>query len=266
MSQTTFRCPYEVKALEEGAILSVHLECNHDARMLQFARALSGFYKEPSLVGLRFVLPRSFRDSCTTLQSLILQVLPFQCEVLASEIDYRFSPYLPYHGFNFTEDIEPSEIMPVMGAYALSTAISNLDGIRSASDVADWLQRTFQHSMAGGVKNPQLVILENLMGSGKPILRITPGSLMVEYDRNRASDPLLNRNLFSIVRCPLYPKEFGRHSEDLEIVLTREAHFVAVPTPIREKIRQRSNEVLEQGGVHITDRENDKQNTGLWIP
>ena len=68
------------------------------------------------------------------------------------------------------------------------------------------------------------------------------------------------------MKAPLYPEEFGRYSEHVEIVVSREADIAALNSKTRKGIRARSNRILRQHGVAIGSLELDKQNTGVWIP
>jgi hypothetical protein len=81
-----------------------------------------------------------------------------------------------------------------------------------------------------------------------------------EYkDKVLQRDPSFNKNLFSFITCPLYPKAFGRYSSKVKLVLTRQADIYRVPSGERLRIRMDNNLVLWESGIKIIDMENDVQ-------
>lgn len=263
-----FRCPFEVHAAQNGAILSASLGLDEDERLSTAKRLLAGFYADTRLVGLRFVC-EGLREGVSALPELKLKIVPYQCALLAAELDYRLDPFLPYQAFDGRKASGPEDgFMRLTIAQALTKAMLSTGGAAPASarDIAAWLRSAMLPRLRRGEKSPLLVIQDTL-GKPTPVLRINLGNVAVPHTYiDRLTDPDLNRNLFGLVKCPFYPEGFGRFSRDVEIVLSREAHFISVPMDARRQIRRSSNQVLRHAGVAIADLAEDKQNLGLWVP
>lgn len=273
-----FRCPFEIKGERDGTIIEVSLGADRDARIAAMADAFNKFEASPESPAIRFRLDRQLWQDCTTIRGLKPLLVPFQSEILAAELELRLSPFLP-HQIGICTSLEQARAntedpMRLWIASGLVHTIVNRGHKmpQGIGDLATWLEAEFVKASASGQKNPSLKVFaayDNLDQS-KPtyhVLTIALGHLSFEMDRAfNLPDPKFNRNTFSIVKCPFYPKEFGRYSEGVEIVVTRKADVVALSDAAVQAIRKSSNEVYRRHGVKIQDLGADQQQTGLWIP
>lgn len=268
-----FRCPFEVQGRQEGTILEVPLLEDKIERLEALHTALNKFYVAKEIVAIRLRLPRLVLRSCVNNEDVRKRVMPFQAELIAAEADWRLRPFLPYQILEYGKGsadklISLAPWRAVAGGMLLQ--MMTKDGVRAPKNVVEmsiWIEANFEFALQHGMKVPHLYLWQPTPEGGRiDIVTITPSSLVLHADRVHMEDPHLNRNCFSIVKTPFYPKGFGRYSEDIEIVLSREADFAKLSPKVRKQIRTRSNEVLQAHGVKVTDLEGDKQETGVWIP
>jgi hypothetical protein len=268
-----FRCPFEVQGQREGAILEVELPEDKRGRIEALQQALNTFYVATDMVAIRLSLPESVLKRCTSNEDVKERIMPFQAEVIAAEMDLRLYPFMPYqlveYGRESAQKLVERAPWRFLAAEML-TRFMTKDGIRpplNADEASIWIEANFEFSLKHGMRTPTIYLWQSDAGDGRlDVVTITPSSLELHADRVKSQDPRQNRNCFSVVKTPFYPKAFGRYSERLEIVLTREADFLRLSPNVRKQIRTRSNAVLRAGGVRISDLEGDKQETGVWVP
>jgi hypothetical protein len=266
-----FRCPFEAQGQQEDTIVKVNLSEDKEDRLVAMAAAFLQFYCRDECVAIRFTLPPSILG-CSTFQELKKALLPYQSEVHAALLDYRLRPLLAYDLHNpasqlFTESAKADK-KRLAAASVLLAKVKEL-GIRTPKNMLEqamWIETHFRLWMHRGLDNPGENMELKVGNQTFNILTMEPASIRFHLDREFPDDPKTNKNCFSIVKCPLYPREFGRFSEDVEIVISREADFAPLNHEFRKRIRVRSNTVLRAHGVHIRSLEDDIQPIGLWIP
>lgn len=268
-----FRCPFELKGVEKGTIVVRRLSEDLDERLLQIRSGLDEFCTRPESPGLRLVLPPSLLARTATIRQLYTKVLPYQAEAIAVEMDRRFYPLLPYQLRTYTQDQVHRRFKDEMLT------------LRCAAALADFMSKApvpipnSVMSLAGWV-NLMLATIRNIKGKHgsinvgdsvavgnnivvQDLLLIKHAGLTIPLEQYLGRG---NSNLFNIVKAPFYKKSWGRYSEDIEIVISREADIDALAPKVREQIRVRSNRVLRAGGVPIRSLKEDKQSTGVWVP
>lgn len=277
-----FRCPFDVRAEREGKILHVTLGEDRTERMSFIKHALERLHTDLQLAGVKFRLPDSLQGGATSNKDLYPKLIPFQCEMVALDMEFLLNPCLPYQldkgvALKLKGPSYPNSQLFAASAFAEAYASENGGNPpHSAMEIADWLTRCMQEAHARGVKRPTTYINgPTSMRVGKSMLRLTDVQLLeihlshvvLYWERlGDTGDPLMNRNLFSIVTTPFYLKRMGRYSDDIEIVYTREADFNALSQPQRTAIRRAANIALQEEGIRIKDVNTDNQNSGLWIP
>lgn len=269
MEQNTFRCPFEIKGEAAGTILTIELKREHGARMIQYKEAFKAFYANLDILALRFVPPEADFADCMSLEELRTKVRPYQCELLGAEIDVRLYPFLPYQPYKSVSIAEGLNRIYMLVASSVFEAMYEMKGIgpRSASDIALWIEQRFEEGARSGMPQVQIVLRDPKAELMLPMMRIAPGLLMIDFERMIDSDdPSINKNLFGIVRSPLYPKSIGRYSKRTELVFTREADFARLTPQARRKIRTESNAMLQSEGIRVVNLHEDKQNSGVWVP
>jgi hypothetical protein len=274
--QATFRCPFEMKGEADGTIRRVLLGTDRNERLVLMRDAFQEFSSDLNRPAIRFCLSPALWQECTTLRALKKRILSFQVEVLGAELEFRLTPFLPPQiamvGREECERVKELDPIRLSVASALSETI-NLSGSypQSAADIADWIETEMRSARDKGTKDPDLTVFGPTLIRGKgpsvALLQINASSASVLSDRiYEPENPHRNRNTFSIVKAPFYPKPFGRYSDGVEIVVSREADFAALSQDIRLRIRRQSNLVLRSKGVKIKDLDEDKQPLGVWIP
>ena len=202
-----------------------------------------------------------------------MKILPFQGDILAGEAEWRFYPFLAHQVFTASKEhlgeAFASKYFPKTLGGALMYAIHEDEGKMpdSASVLAAWFEKKLREGWAQVEKMPIFQIYER--ESGDPVLAFvfSPGGIACTVDRLYSmNDGKVNRNCFHIVKAPLYPYSFGRWSEEVEIVLSREADINALSAETRKKIRAQANRVHKHHGVKIRSVAQDKQATGVWVP
>jgi len=277
-SLPAFRCPFEVKGEQDGTILDVCLGEDRAMRFAAIAAAFREFATSPKSPAIRFQLAPVLWQECKTIFALRRPLVPFQSEILATELELRLTPFLPYqiysapkHCIDETQRADPARLWTAHALAGVMATTSEGALPRSVDDVASWLEKVFVSGMARGQKNPNVLIVgpygsvdsdrrHHLLTISPSIAEFTADTLL------NPADPTLNRNTFSIVKCPFYPKAFGRYSENVEIVVTRKADVAVLSDKTAVAIRTQANKVHKRHGVRIRSLANDKQETGLWVP
>jgi hypothetical protein len=265
-----FRCPFEVRGEKEGTIIEVELGEDKGKRVADMSEGFERFHNTPKSPGIKFILPEYAWRDCKSNLELKPIILPYQTEMLAAEMDYRLRPFLPYQMTKVDQEeamgifqktpyklLAASELINIMNKFGV-----NPDG---PTDTAAWLEKIMKEHMEKGVKNPMFKIFGTYdqQISAVEVMEISVGGIVLPSDREEGQN---NQNCFSLVKTPFYPKEFGRYSTNVELVMSREIDFKSLPMDKRRKIRHDSNSVLQKHGIEIIDLENDRQGGGLWIP
>ncbi len=264
-----FKCPFEEQGDRESRMVDAQIVGHKLARLDSIRGALTKFQSDQRLLGVRLSLPVDVLAG-KNFESLKVALIPFQAEVVAMEIELRLGADLIYfpermNGEAFSTLItkDPSRVLTALAFHRMLREL-RVPPPRSAAELSILLQTIFQKMHANGLRHPKLLLLADTVRGKKFVAAyITPAGFTSELDRGSKET---DKNLFSIVRCPLYPKTFGRFSNGLQIVLSREADFTSLPTDVRRKIRSDSNTELARHGIKIKDQAEDKQPDGLWIP
>jgi len=273
----TFRCPYEEKGHQDDTIVTVMLSTERSERLTQITTAFKRFYERTDLIGIRFCLPPSLWQDVRSLPALADYLLPIQCEIVAGECEVRLAPFLPYQFGKVTKEESDAALdkrrHALWIAYALAEAFESTEERfpADADDLATWIQRRVEDNRKAGLYSPHIGIvgpIESTLATAPKfhLLTLTIHGVTFPHERLSPENATKNQNTFSVVKAPFYPKKFGRYSEMVEVVVTREAHFAALPPDVRKKIRIRSNETLRRSGVRVKDLAEDKQELGVWIP
>lgn len=270
---TQFRCPFESKGRESRAILEVSLGEDKMARLGAARKAFVDLHADQKKMAIRFTLPPSVLAACSSIHELHAALVPYQAELVAAELDYRLDPLLPYQVVrsdkakvmlavttNQSKALAAAAFMQVIGEMKFPMP-------KTMGELSVLLEVIFQQYMKKGQKNPTIHFLADAPnGTQIPVLSIIPAGIILHFDRKHLADRASNKNCFAIVKCPFYPRGFGRWSEQVEIVYSREADFAGIDGAKRKEIRADANWILQQHGVAIESLEDDKQNIGLWIP
>ncbi len=265
-----FRCPFEVRGEKEGTIMEVVLSNDERTNLPLIKEGFKKFHETPKSPGIRFCLPGEVWSECKSNSALQDVILPFQCQLLAAELDYRLFPFMPYQLADYGRD--EARLLLDTEAYKFHASLCLFKAVKQSSpivvgdlsDLCCWIEFIMTKMKAHGMANPSIKIQDSDEKEGMiTLLKIFPGSITIEMERALKAD---NKNTFSVVKPPFYPKQFGRYSERVEIVYSREHDFASLSTEVREKIRMASNTVLKAHGIPITDPKKDKpENSGLWV-
>ncbi len=267
-----FRCPFEIKGEREGAIIEVSLDDDRQTRLHAFKKGLEMFHESPNSPGLKFIMPDSLQESVHSNTELKTAMIPYQSELLGTELAYRLSPFLAFQRKGMSkEDLYPlfqTAPYKLAAAQELESVIKQC-GFKdpmSAEDIADFIEAMIKDATSKGIKNPMFKINTEIQGQPLELITISSGQITLHPERYPASGSQ-NKNCFGIVKSPFYPKEFGRYSPRVEAVMSRESDFASLPTETRQKIRRASNTVLQSHGIEISDIDDDKpEGDGVWIP
>ena len=93
---THFKCPFEIKGERDGNILEIQLLEDPSIRFSLIRKAFETFHTNFDIVGIKFCLPSSLLQRCSSIRYVQELILPYQTDVLAGELDYRVEPFLPY--------------------------------------------------------------------------------------------------------------------------------------------------------------------------
>ena len=271
VSQGGFRCPFEIKGENEGTIIEVTLDDNCATRMHAITKGLELFHERPESPGLKFILPDSLRQGINSNEELKVAILPYQIEIVGTELAYRLNPFLSFQ----RKGIDKEQLRPIFEKapykFAAAHRLEEIMGqfgftaVNGPEDVVTWIGTVMNDVRSKGVKDPMLKINTEMEGQVMELITITPGQVVLHPEQHPVSGKQ-NQNCFGLVKSPFYPKEFGRYSDRVEVVMSRESDFASLPPEVRKKIRRDSNKVLQDHGVDIVDLESDKQGDGVWIP
>ncbi len=266
-----FRCPFEVRGIQDGTIMRVPLTGSRPERISIAKEAFSAFFSKPECPGLIFELPKGLLEGISSNEALRPLILPYQVDVSSASLELRLDPFLPYQAHVITA-LGKERATKLYGDQAWKFRYADLlmssmtqSGFSlptSGSDISAFLESFMSEAFKEGLPNPTAHISDT-----QPGLQISPGIVLLFDERGKDIGDLRNRNCFSIVRTPLYPKSFGRWSEGIEIVMSRESDFAVLSPEARRRIRTASNTVLRWHGIDIKDLAEDKtEHEGLWIP
>ena len=260
---TEFRCPFEVKGLQEGTIIQAQLSENKRSRIEAIRAAYELFHARPESPAIRLTLPKIIGVMCRSLQQLYQAALPFQAEVAAVNADIILSPLLAYQAMNMSREAfeTAAQVDPLktMASLALNELIAGA-GLRNAQDLSEWLLRIVARHRQLQPDKPDIVATV----AGIEVLTINESGIRIHMPEDRWKDRRLNPNTFVIVRSPLYPRAFGRYNDDVEIVITREADVASLSEETRRTIGRRANEVYASYGVRVEDGHSPP--LGVWVP
>lgn len=260
-----FRCPYEILGLKNKTILHVDWTNDRTQRLRDGKAALQNFYSNTNLVGIIINLPDDpCLQCCTTPEQLNAGVLKYCIEVMAIQTDVRFYPLLSYQQSTPVSSpaFKRSSYDQVV-AYQINRAIHR-DTARkpqNLEELADYygglVERLFPERYSyerGSIK----------LGNET---KVSPLGIEVSNDIIRnLHDPHENKNLFLLVRGPLYPKSIGRYSKKFQITLTRHSDITKLDSNTARIIRSKNNAAIREAGFVIRDINEDQQNPGVWIP
>lgn len=265
-----FRCPYEVQGIQDGSILDIHLSGNRRERLAAMRSTLELLRARIRWNSLRFILPRSIMAGCDSLEILRQRILPYQAEYLAADIDCLLYPHLPYHSMwqRFIAHFKPSRRHARYATRALEVALytGGYGTPGSLAELCTAIQRLFADQIARGDPDP-ICIFGSLRKDDEKywLFRMERGAFAIYQDQSRLGDPSVNDAHFSIIKAPLYPQAFGRYSEHVEIVVTRDVDVFVLPDTTKMRIRRDANTVHAAHGVRVDDMFS-QQPTGIWIP
>jgi len=273
-----FRCPFHKTAQKEKSLLEVVLGNERSIRIKQMHEALSAFYNNPKIPALAFIIPDELLGTDYSFKELRTKLIPFQCERIAVELDIRLFPTLDYHEDNqenerLLESIAKNNRPLGLVAYHIRKMLLGINptAFNSVESLASMLDDDIQHEILKGASNPGLSGKDKgwTKKNKKLLYRITldgPTFYYENKDEFLKKDYRFNKNLFSFITCPLYPKEFGRYSKEVKLVLTRHADIESLPEDEQRRIRIESNTLLVNAGVRVDDFLEKSQGEGLWIP
>ena len=249
MTAKVFRCPFELKGEKEGTIITVQLSEMQSERFATLRSAFERLHRDRTRMAIRLVLPVSLQRSCANLVELRERLLPYQAEVIAADFDDQLFPYLP-HQANERKLLES-----FLGRlpFDKTTALRLCDEFgehppRSLVDFAGWLLAHFRDE------------------KGVVTLGDASGALMAFDSTGVSIGGESQKSTFSIVKAPFYPKNFGRYSERIEMVINRQVDVANLPQEVARRIRRQANEVYASHGVRIPDLDATQQPSGVWIP
>ncbi|HVU75216.1 MAG TPA: hypothetical protein VHD38_00020 [Candidatus Paceibacterota bacterium] len=249
-----FRCPFEVKGREDGSIIEHELPDVQEKRFALLREVFERFHRGPRFSAVRLVLPDSVWTGCTSNAGLKPVILPYQAEIIAADLDDQCFPFLPHQdeartaleglGLTLPFDKKPAQALRKKFGRHEPKTIAQLSAL---------LQQLFE-------KNDGTVIEvrePRWFGKGKLLMHFDRSSLFIDGE--------VAKSTFEIVKTPFYPKEFGRYSERVEIVLTRHLDVARLSDEVRRRIRRQANEVHAKHGAPIADLD-VQQPAGLWLP
>ncbi len=264
-----FVCPFEAKGRREGTIIEVVLGEDKAARLTAMREAHIRLLTDLTRVAIEYTLPRSAWADCYSNLSLRPCIVPYQAEIVATDLDVRLYPFLAYHRFDRTQKKNEAAQRKHESAAAgsLNAALSKMKArVTDVGRLAEWISDQFAPLLLQGQGNPVLELRKRTRKGPVPTLSIDLSVAAVDVDAATASDPHRNRNVFSIVKTPFYPQAFGRYSEQVQIIVTRDADVCALSGEDQMRIRLAANLVHVQHGVVITDLGATQAPTGLWTP
>ncbi len=261
-------CPFEAEGRRNNTIHTVAIKTGPEYAGDVIRDALDTLYNDKKIIGLELVLPESVLVGCTDIHGLARAILPYQCVVVAAEVDYRLRPFLKYQVTpELVRSISEEQMPYACMALGFIDLMGRTGGVcNSMNHIARWL---FDKVGRPSLENKQsLTLMVSAPRFDTPPLSISSYALSILFEQRPewVSDPSRNENLFSLVRCPFYPTTFPRFSERVIITLTREAHFATIRTERRDEIRRKANTPLLQAGVAMNDVRSFKLPPGLWIP
>lgn len=258
------RCPYHTKAIKKDRVLNISLKSQKEERFGIIKEGVTEFHSNLKYDSLHFHLDESVLNSVSSIYQLNLEILSYQAEISAIELDIRLYPFLRYQmqacAENILQEKFDNEPHRFAAAHYLSLAVESTNkniSFKSVHDLQYWIQSQLFNGFASGSDSPQLLINNKEKNT---YLKISPGQidLIFERDFNQRSN-----DLFSMVTCPFYPKGAWRYSEDIQIVLTRMSDFNKIdPNEVRQ-IRSDYTKINNELGVSTN---NGPIGSGLWIP
>lgn len=276
-----FRCPYGKYAERHNQVLNILWEKDSTARLASARKAFTEFYTNTKLSVLTITMPEEFHARCKTIKDIKREILPYQCDILALQLDLRLYPFLNYQ---YTEEATDKldQSVPARVYYhkkviarLLQQVLSEekLEDPKNATDLSLSLYKLFRLYSAN-ITCPAIVLPGRNPGDSDEtdLVRLFAytADFLYEYDSEFCWDPLRNQNLYGFVTCPFYPKEFGRYSETIQMIFTRESDNTRIGEEERKILRTQSNTILRNAGIHVPLDENEEETYvpegGVWIP
>jgi hypothetical protein len=260
-----FRCPYEILGLKNKTILHVDWTNDRTQRLRDGQAALQHFYSNTDLVGITINLPNDPNLSrCSTLEELNQACLPYASELLAIQTDVRFAPLLDYQQESLPHEYPPFEYSSCDSIIATSiNAALRADKatVRSIDELATYYQNLFAKRFPEGYSYGMgSISLGNMLIISPWVIEVKDELI---YD---PQNPVENKNIFLMLRSPLYPTSIGRYSKKLQVAITRHADITKLNAKEAGLVRKKSNEMIAAAGFVIKSVEKDQQNSGVWIP
>lgn len=276
-----FRCPFGKYAEQHKQVLYALCEEDRTKRLASARKAFTEFYTNTNLSVLTFTMAEEFRAKCHNVEELKHELLSYQCDLLALQLDMRLYPFLSYQLTEKTiqelDQETPAYVHFSKGVITrlIQTTFSE-DGFGEPKDIfelSDILYTTFKKQFDSGMTNPTIIPNRTPGTTAEDdVVRLFPftADFMYEYEVEFCNDPLRNQNLFCLVLCPFYPKEFGRYHKDIQMVFTRESDNTQVSEDERGILRTQSNTLLRNAGIDVPWDEDGKEvyspEGGVWIP
>ncbi|HEY1037011.1 MAG TPA: hypothetical protein VGE62_00350 [Candidatus Paceibacterota bacterium] len=263
-----FRCPFEVKGRKEGTILEVALSESQVERFAQFADAYETFYANPDIPGICFVVPESVQKAVTNLHEVKAYLFMYQAEMLGMELAHRLRGlWFPEVRNRNRESLTDIEMVRIICAHSLQQAMAST-GVSCTGQgelIAGWVYVCWIDAVKKGQTNPHIFISDSF--DRQIGMKISPGGAEIIPEREERFAYTCSMNTFSLVKTPFYPETFGRHSDQVEIWVTRETDFLGVNPEARLAIRKSANAPLVATGlVPEADGSKAAQIGGVWIP
>lgn len=269
-TETIFRCPFEEQGIKTKTILNVTLPLDPEERLSRMCAAVQSFRSEHSWIAVRLTLPETVMADCDSHVVLKGRIVPYQVECLAAMMDSGLYPFLQHHPRHerWLAWFDKTLRFRKLAAIDLRNALSGFGprSLNSRRDFVDALSAMFE-DRAKVCRHPSFALGSEYIRNAKLYtIQFDLSAFGIIVDPLRVEDTEVNDTLFTVVKSPLYPQAFGRYSERVEIVITRDVDVARLPNEVRQKLRRQANEVHKAHGVHVCDLDFDYAPTGYWIP
>lgn len=265
-------------------------------------KGVQDFLWDAKKTALEIILPENLNNLSGNLDLKPL-LMPYAVELSASLLEYQLCPLFSYQmtehitsSFVKLEDQEQEmdrlrewrwECLLVVDCIQKSIKTILWKYLCSPEELRKFLTLLYSHQLEQSIESNPTIRISDTGPFGvmreledKTVCKVQY-AWSVEYDVYNKSKRYVENNThndgdtFTIVTTPYYPKEFWRYSKNVSIIVTRMTDFLRVPTKIRDKIRVRSNRVLDSAGVVLENYkwcskkevlEQSMQPAGLWLP
>jgi len=215
--------------------------------------------------------PSELLKKVNTPEELKREMIPYQAELLAAQLDVRLYPFLPYQYPSASKEVveqilkEDPRRIDIAMEFIKANKGRGFEFPRNIIELSNQLLLLMQ----------ELYETEDELGKTLDIkvrrrkyLTLMLGNVYlfpkVKFKTNY-SNPFKNRNCDVFVTAPFYPKEFGRYSEDIITVINRKADVGRLSKIQINVIRFLNRLVSRQHGVIFKDPKKWPGN-GVWVP